>query len=142
MPESVTGEAGTSEAGMATAEFACAIPALLVVFVLALSAITTVTDQVRCVDAARATARALARGDSDAAALEIGHRLAPSRAAFTVARSEREVTVVVRGVPAPGLRWIGSRVSPAGQAVAAREDLDGAAELDGTAELGGVVVGR
>ena len=117
---------------MATAEFACAIPALLLVFVLALSAITTVTDQVRCVDAARATARALARGDGDTAAFELGRRLAPPRATVSVARSEREVSVVVRGLPSPGLRWLGSRASPSGQAVAALEDVDSIAGLRGS----------
>jgi len=117
---------------MATAEFACAIPALLVVFVLALSAIATVTDQVRCVDAARATARALARGDGDAAALAVGRRLAPSQASFAVIRSDGEVSVVVRGVPSPGLRWMGSRASPTGRAVAALEDVDVGEGLTGS----------
>lgn len=120
---------------MATAEFACAIPALLLVFVLALSAIATVSDQVRCVDAARATARALARGDGDAAALEVGIRLAPPRAVFSVTRSDQEVSVVVRGVPSPGLRWLGSRASPAGEAVAAREDVGAVADLLGAGSV-------
>jgi hypothetical protein len=108
---------------MATAEFAAAIPALIVVLVLALSAIVTVTDQVRCVDAARATARALARGEGEGAALDVGRRLAPPRASFAVSRSDREVSVVVRGVPAAGLRWLGSRATPTGQAIAMREDV-------------------
>lgn len=120
---------------MATAEFACAIPALVLVLVVALSAITTVTDQVRCVDAARATARALARGDDDAVALEVGHRLAPPRAAFSVTRSDRDVWVVVRGAPSPGLRWLGSGASPTGQAVAAREDVDSSDALLGSEAL-------
>jgi hypothetical protein len=117
---------------MATAELACAIPALLLVFVLALSAITTVTDQVRCLDAARATARALARGDDEAAAVEVGHRLAPRRATVSVTWSDREVSVVVRGAPSPGLRWLGSRSAPTGRAVAAREDVDGTTDLPGS----------
>lgn len=109
---------------MATAELAAAIPALVLVLVLALSAIATVTDQVRCVDAARATARALARGDGEAAALDVGRRLAPPRATFSVSRSDREVSVVVHAAPAAGLRWLGSSVTPSGRAVAAREDVD------------------
>jgi hypothetical protein len=108
---------------MATAEFAAAIPALVIVLVLALSAIVTVTDQVRCVDAARATARALARGDEEGAALAVGRRLAPAHATFAVVRSDREVSVVVRGAPAAGLRWLGSRATPTGQAIAVREDV-------------------
>ena len=118
---------------MATAEFAAAVPALVLVLVLALSAIVTVTDQVRCVDAARATARALARGDEEGAALAVGRRLAPSRATFVVVRSDREVSVVVRGAPAAGLRWLGSRAGPTGRAVAAREDVD---VVDGAGVMG------
>jgi Flp pilus assembly protein TadG len=108
---------------MATAEFAAAIPALILVLVMALSAISTVTDEVRCVDAARATARALARGDAEGAALDIGRRLAPSHATFSLSLSDQEVTVVVRGTPASGLRWLGSRATPSARAVAAREDV-------------------
>ena len=108
---------------MATAEFAAAIPALVIVLVLALSAIVTVTDQVRCVDAAGASARALARGDEEGSALSVGRRLAPPGATFAVQRSDREVSVAVRGAPAVGLRWLGSRAAPTGHAVAAREDV-------------------
>jgi hypothetical protein len=110
---------------MATAEFAAAIPALLLVLVVALSAITTVADQVRCVDAARATARALARGDAAGSAREVGRRLAPRGAAFSVSGTSTEVTVVVRSAPAAGLRWLGSKASPSAHAVAVREDLTG-----------------
>ena len=72
------------EQGMATAELAVAIPTLVLVLFVALSALATVTDQVRCVDAARATARALARGDDPGAAVSAGKRLAPPGAAFSV----------------------------------------------------------
>jgi hypothetical protein len=108
---------------MATAEFAVAIPAIILVLVLALSAITTVTDQVRCLDAARATARALARGDGEGAALGVGRRLAPRGATFSVTGSATEVVVLVRSAPAAGLRWMGSRAAPSGRAVASREDV-------------------
>ena len=111
---------------MATAELAAAIPTLVVVLFVALSALATVSDQVRCVDAARATARALARGDGEAAALSAGRRLAPPGAAFTVggagAGVGTEIAVEVRAQPAPGLAWLGSRATPTGRAVAARED--------------------
>jgi hypothetical protein len=108
---------------MATAEFAAAVPAIILVLVLALSAIATVTDQVRCVDAARATARALARGDGEGHALGVGRRLAPRDATFAVTGSATEVVVVVRSAPAAGLRWLGSRARPSGHAVASREDV-------------------
>ena len=112
---------------MATAELAAAIPTLVLVLFVALSALATVTDQVRCVDAARATARALARGDDQAVALAAGRRLAPPGASFGVSGSGSgpgtEVFVVVRGRAAPGLGWLGTRARPTGRAVAAREEL-------------------
>ena len=112
---------------MATAELAIAIPTLVLVLFVALSALATVTDQVRCVDAARATARALARGDDQASALAVGKPLAPPGAAFAVSAagsgSGAEVTVVVRGRAAPGLGWLGSRATPTGRAVAAMETV-------------------
>lgn len=112
---------------MATAELAAAVPTLVLVLFVALSALATVTDQVRCVDAARATARALARGDDQVAALSAGRRLAPPGAAFTVSGFGSgygsEVVVVVRGTPAPGLGWLGARATPTGRAVAAKEEV-------------------
>ena len=111
---------------MATAELAVAIPTLVLVLFVALSALATLTDQVRCVDAARATARALARGDEQASALSAGERLAPAGATFRVTVSGAgygsQVTVEVRGRPAPGLGWLGTRATPTGHAVAERED--------------------
>jgi hypothetical protein len=103
--------------------FAAAIPAVVVVVVLSLAAISTVSDQVRCIDAARATARLLARGDPADSALAQGRRLAPGGARFTVGRSQTEVTVGVVSRPRPGLGWLGARAAPSGHAVAAREDV-------------------
>jgi len=108
---------------MATAEFAVAIPAVVLVLVLALAAISTVSDQVRCVDAARATARLLARGDPPAVAMAQGRQLAPHGATFSVGGSGSEVTVSVVARPRPGVVWLGVRAAPSGHAVAAREDV-------------------
>ncbi|SDP67745.1 hypothetical protein SAMN04489867_3425 [Pedococcus dokdonensis] len=110
---------------MVTVELAVAIPTLVLVVFVALSSLTTATDQVRCVDAARATARALARGDDQGAAVAAGRALSPSGASFTVSGggSGAQVTVVVRGQPAAGLRWLGSRAAPAGRAVAVMEEV-------------------
>lgn len=108
---------------MVTAELAAAIPALVVVLFVALSALSTVTDQVRCVDAARATARALARGDDQSAAWAVGKRLAPPGASFAVSELGVDVGVVVRGKPGPGLAWLGSLATPTGRAVAVREEV-------------------
>jgi hypothetical protein len=109
---------------MATAEFAVAIPAIVFVVVIALSAVTTVIDQLRCVDAARATARSLARGDDQGTALAQGRRLAPPGTSFTVGGSATTVTVTTRARPAPALRWLGGALVPHGDAVAAREEVE------------------
>lgn len=111
---------------MATVELAVALPALVLVLVVALSAITTVLDQVRCVDAARATARALGRGDATAGAVDQGRRLAPPAAVFAVSTTAGAVDVTVSSAAAPALRWLGSRAAPRGHAVAAREDAPAA----------------
>ena len=111
---------------MATVELAVALPALVLVLVVALSAITTVLDQVRCVDAARATARALSRGDAPAGAVDQGRRLAPPAAVFAVSTTAGAVDVTVSSPAAPSLRWLGARAAPRGHAVAAREDVPAA----------------
>lgn len=107
---------------MATAELAVALPAVALVMVIAVSALVTTVDRLRCVDAARATARALARGDSAASAVAEARPLAPPGAAFTSRSSGTTVTVRVRSRPAPGLAWVGGAVVPSGEAVAVRED--------------------
>lgn len=109
---------------MATAEFAVAIPVLVLVLVLALSAVRAAMDQVRCVDAARATARSLARGDSDAAALDLGRPLAPPGAEFDLGGTADVVQVSVRGAAPAALGWLGPAAIPRSSAVAAREDAD------------------
>lgn len=52
------------DAGSVTAEFALLLPAVVVLLALALGAVRVVVTQVQCVDAARAAARAAARGES------------------------------------------------------------------------------
>jgi hypothetical protein len=107
---------------MVTAEFAVAIPALLLVLVLALSAVVAAMDQLRCIDAARATARALARGDSGEDALALGRPLAPAGAEFVVGGTAQVVQVSVRGSAPAALGWLGPAATPRSAAVAARED--------------------
>ena len=53
----------TASRGSVTAETAAMLPALMVVLAAALWAIQTVSVQLECVDAARAAARAAARGE-------------------------------------------------------------------------------
>lgn len=108
---------------MVSAELAVALPSFIVVLVVALSAVVAATDEVRCLDAARASARLAARGDGTQAALEQGRRLAPPGARFTVTASATEVEVDVVGRPTMVLTWLGARGTPRAHAVAAREDL-------------------
>lgn len=107
---------------MATAEFAVAVPAVVMVLVLGLSVLVTIADQIKCVDAARATARLIARGDGQAAAVAQGQLLAPRGATIEVGGSGDVVSVRVVGRPARSLTWLGPRAVPRGDAVAARED--------------------
>ena len=57
--------------GIVTAEFAVVLPAVVFVLALSLGALALALDQVRCVDAARAGARAASRGDSDGAVVSL-----------------------------------------------------------------------
>lgn len=108
---------------MVSAELAVALPSFIVVLGIALSAVAAATDQVRCLDAARASARLVARGDGTQAALAQGRRLAPAGASFTVTASATEVEVEVVGRPTMVLTWLGARGTPHAHAVAAREDV-------------------
>jgi len=107
-----------SDRGMVTAELAMALPALVVVTGLLMWAVAAVSTQVRCIDAARAAARSLARGDSEAAATASARTLAPGQAKVLVSRSGRtvivKVTVVVR--PPGGLAALGPALTVSGDA--------------------------
>lgn len=89
------------DAGTVTAEMAVVLPALAAVVGLLLWAVTVLTAQLRCVDAARATARSLARGDSAVAATEAARSLAPSGARIVVTRSGGLVSVQVSAAVRP-----------------------------------------
>lgn len=106
------------ERGMVSAEFAVALPALLLVLALALGVVRLSIDQVRCVDAARAAARLLARGEPVGTATAEAHRLAPGTQVSAAAGGDR-VTVVVTGSPPAVVGWLGIR--PQSRASAVRE---------------------
>lgn len=107
---------------MATAELAVAMPGVLLVLALALSAGSAAVDQIRCVDAARVAVRLMARGEAEGVALSAGRALAPKEAVLAVETAATEVRATVTA-PAPwALRWLGAAGKPSGLAVAARED--------------------
>ncbi|WP_066360808.1 TadE family type IV pilus minor pilin [Herbidospora mongoliensis] len=87
--------------GSVTAEMAAALPALVVVLGAALWAVAVVGARLECVDAARAGARAAARGDGVPAVREGALAVAPSGASVevTVGASLTEVTVRARVRP-------------------------------------------
>ena len=83
-------------AGAVTAETAVALPALVVVLALALWAVGAVNAQLRCLDAARLAAAAVARGDDPATATSRAEAAAPPGATVRVTQGAGVVTVEVR----------------------------------------------
>ncbi len=109
------------ESGLATAERAVAMPALVGVAAIALSAVSLGIDQVRCVDAARAGARALARGDSSDQATAVAARAGPPGARISTTASGDTVVVVVDADAPPVLSALGMDSGPSATATAQRE---------------------
>lgn len=94
---------GRGEHGAVTAETMVALPVLVAVAMGLVWLVALAATQVRVVDAARETARALARDEPAAAAVDLGKRVAPPDAAISVADEEGEVRVrVVAKVRGPG----------------------------------------
>lgn len=100
---STCSSAALSERGAATAELAMVLPVLVAVTIGLVWLLAVGTAQVRVVDAARETARAAARGDSPAQAVERGMRVAPAGSRISVHDDGGQVTAVVVGrVDGPG----------------------------------------
>ncbi len=116
-----------------TAELAMGLPLLFAVTVLMVWLISAGAGQVRAVDAARETARALARGDERAEALAVGRRIAPEGARIEVERSGGDVVVRVRAAaPGPGgLSRVLPEVSLSAEAVAVEEEVGSGAGTQG-----------
>jgi hypothetical protein len=83
------------ERGMVTAEIAVSLSGLAIIMLGLVWVFGVVSAQIRCVDAARDTARALARGESVDDARAEGERTAPPGARFAVRVSEGSATVKV-----------------------------------------------
>src|ERR671914_1984695 len=96
-----------AERGSVTAEIAVALPALVLVIAVALWGVSTTGAQVACVDAARAGARAAARGEPLPAVRAAALRGAPSGARVAMRRdgdlTAVEVSVVLRAPALGGL---------------------------------------
>jgi TadE-like protein len=89
--------------GAATAELAMVLPMLVAVAIGLVWLLAVGAAQVRAVDAARETARALARGDDESSAVGRGLEVAPEGSRIAVAHGGGEVRVTVTGrVEGPG----------------------------------------
>ncbi|MER7854734.1 MULTISPECIES: TadE family type IV pilus minor pilin [Streptomyces] len=87
--------------GAVTAEAAVVIPVLVAFTMALLWALVAAADQIRCVDAARAGARAAARSEPEAAVLAAARDTAPRRARVEVGRAGDLWRVRVEA-PTPG----------------------------------------
>lgn len=110
--------------GMASVEVALALPVVVTLLAVCVGAVSLGVDRVRCVDAARLAARALARGDDSGTALALARTAAPPGAAVAVSSSADRVTVTVTSVRSVG--WL-CRFEGAGRATGQRE-ASGAAD--------------
>ncbi|MGH8971076.1 MAG: TadE family type IV pilus minor pilin [Actinomycetes bacterium] len=81
--------------GAVTAETAVLVPAFGLLLVIGLWAVSVLVLQLRCVDAARTGARALARGESDTAARAATAEVAPDGARIRIGRFGSLVSVDV-----------------------------------------------
>ena len=89
--------------GAVTAELALGLPLLMAVTTGLVWLLSVGAAQVRTVDAARETARAVARGDDPGAAVAVGERVAPDGVRVSVVSGGGRVTATARGrVRGPG----------------------------------------
>jgi Flp pilus assembly protein TadG len=112
------------ESGAVTAELALALPTLMLIVAVGIWMQSAVALQARCQDAARAGARAAARGDPDTAIRSAISAALPVGASVGISRAGSQVTVTVSAsVPVPGgLSSFVSGPSVSGSAAAQDED--------------------
>ncbi|WP_202418670.1 TadE family type IV pilus minor pilin [Streptomyces sp. YIM 132580] len=92
---------GLRDRGAVTAEAAVVIPVLVAFAMALLWALAAASAQIRCVDAARAGARAVARSEPEAAVLAAARDAAPGGARVSVGRAGEMWRVTVEA-PTPG----------------------------------------
>jgi hypothetical protein len=109
------------DAGMATAELAVALPAVVLILSMLVVAGRLELAQLRCDDAARIAARWRARGEDVAQGRAVAARAAPAGATISVTLSGPWVRARVVAVVDPGWR-IGPPIQVSGLAVAAMEE--------------------
>ncbi|MGI5224080.1 TadE family type IV pilus minor pilin [Actinoallomurus sp. CA-142502] len=104
-----------------TAETAVALPALVVVMAVALWGVSAAAAQIACLDAARAGARAAARGEPQAEVRSAVLRAAPPNARVALSRDETTTKVVVQAQADSPLRGLFPALQLEAQAIAATE---------------------
>ncbi|MCH6161779.1 TadE family type IV pilus minor pilin [Streptomyces marispadix] len=113
----------SSDDGYVTAETAVVIPALVLLFGMLLWGVMAAAAHIQCVDAARAGARAAARGEPEQGVRSAVRSAAPDGATVETAREDRLVRVGVRARTAgPGPLSLGLDA----EAVAMAEERVGA----------------
>lgn len=122
--ELARGRVRFGQRGMVTAEFAVVLPAVVLVLALSLGALGLAWDQIRCVDAARAGARAASRGDSTDVVILLASRAAPSDAVVSVGTSGDLVRVSVVSRPRVAASLLPSWLRASSTASAVRESSD------------------
>ncbi|WP_328300058.1 pilus assembly protein [Streptomyces sp. NBC_00435] len=106
-----------SDRGYVTAEAAVVIPALVLFAALLVWALMAAAAQIRCVDAARAGARAAARSEPAEAAVEAAEAAAPAGARVDLSRTG-DLWQVRVSAPAPGPAALPIRLTAAASALA------------------------
>ena len=110
------------EDGAVTAETAMVIPVLVLLAAALAWMVALGVTQVRAVDAARETARALARGEDETTSTGLGLRIAPGGARISVVQDADTVVVTVRAeIGPPGLFGLVPGHQVKAEAVAERE---------------------
>ena len=109
------------DAGYVTAETAMVLPVLAGLLAVALWAIAVAAAQVKCVDAARDAARALARGETAATASAVAIDAAPPGSTIELSHSGDRVVVIVRATVGKGLGPLSAIAAPTVTATAIAE---------------------
>jgi hypothetical protein len=101
------------------------LPVLALLLAVGLWAVAVAGAQVRCVDAARDAARAVARGESDATATTAAEAAAPGGAQIAVSRTGGLVTVTVSARVGGGVGPLSAITAPTVSATATAESEGG-----------------
>lgn len=111
------GVGGRGDRGAVTVELALGLPAVVLVLAVVLVTVAAGAAQLRCVDAARAGARAAAIGEPPAEVRAAAARVLGDAGQVTV-RSDGEWVTVVVSTSAPGAWFTGGRLTVRGSATA------------------------